>query len=279
MTCCSISGLALVKRLCDLGMTVLVGSIDRDFPKEEKTLTESLVKSGKLSLFYLDLASFTSIKSFHSEVVKHHKRIDYLINNAGIMLVPYGHTKEGFESHLGVNFIGHAYLTKLFLPNMREDQSMMVNLGSSTSRIGRPSSLLRAEFYGEELSYSPHYQYGHSKLAIILYTEALARQLRADNSSCSVVSVHPGIVLTRLYQHVYYPLRLLQRYILRKICIRTAEEGAQVLFNAMLNHDHTKDGGFYIFNEYRRPLAEEFDYELFMRHTDNAITEGCSKSQ
>lgn len=262
-----------------MGMAVIVGSPDAQFPEDERGHMEELLKSGKLRLFPLDLASFTSIENFHTTVLKHFTQIDYLVNNAGIMLVPFGRTGHGFERHLGVNFIGHAYLTKLFLPNMSPHYSMIVNLGSSTSRIGSPSSLLKGEFYEDEVTYSSHFQYGHSKLAVVLYTQALAHLMRKDNSTCSVVSVHPGVVSTRLYQHVYYPLQVLQRDLLSRVCLRTADEGAQVVLSAMLNHDQTKNGSFFIFNDYRRPFADQFDFGEFMARIDEAIAKACDKQR
>ena len=34
------------------------------------------------------------------------KKLDILINNAGVMLVPQGKTEDGYEETFGVNYLG-----------------------------------------------------------------------------------------------------------------------------------------------------------------------------
>lgn len=69
----------------------------------------------------LDLSSFESIESFVEVIKTGFHKIDVLINNAGVV-VPLScdnKTKEGFEIHLGVNHLGHFYLTNLLLDQLK----------------------------------------------------------------------------------------------------------------------------------------------------------------
>lgn len=66
----------------------------------------------------LDLGSFESVRRFAAEFLAQEQRLDILILNAGIIRVASGVTKEGHESHFGINYLGHALLVKLLTPIM-----------------------------------------------------------------------------------------------------------------------------------------------------------------
>lgn len=58
------------------------------------------------------------------------------------MLDPRGNTKDGFERHVGVNFLGHFLLTSLLLPALRASghqgcKSRVVTVCSSTHWVGQ----------------------------------------------------------------------------------------------------------------------------------------------
>jgi NAD(P)-dependent dehydrogenase (short-subunit alcohol dehydrogenase family) len=48
-------------------------------------------------VWQLDLASLDSVKAFSDRFLDHSERLDLLINNAGLMAIPEGRTREGFE--------------------------------------------------------------------------------------------------------------------------------------------------------------------------------------
>ncbi len=56
----------------------------------------------KIDLVSLDLADFSSIKTAAQTILNKTQRIDVLLNNAGIMAVPYQKTSDGFEAQMGV---------------------------------------------------------------------------------------------------------------------------------------------------------------------------------
>ncbi len=64
--------------------------------------------------------------------------VDVLVNNAGIMAVPFALTADGFESQIGTNHLGHFALTNLLLPKITDRvvtvASLMHLLGWSISR-------------------------------------------------------------------------------------------------------------------------------------------------
>lgn len=159
----------------------------------------------------LDLTSFDSIKAAVRKVSDENNRLDLLINNAGIMGAPPGTTKEGYESHFGVNYLGHALLTTLLLPllqrtasrtDIEEGSVRVVNVSSmgyavapnakDPSGIDLSDSVVKSNGNGMH-SYP---LYGRSKLANILFAKGAAR--RWGDSGVVSVAVHPGRVQTGL---------------------------------------------------------------------------------
>nr|CAI5845775.1 unnamed protein product [Callosobruchus analis] len=89
----------------------------RDMTRCE-TAREEIVLDTKNKYIYCrkcDLASLESVREFVNMFKTKEKRLDILINNAGVMNTPHLKTKEGFEMQLGVNHMGHFLLTNLLL--------------------------------------------------------------------------------------------------------------------------------------------------------------------
>ena len=88
-------------------------SLERGQIAKDKILSE--YQTADLDIILLDLMDFDSINAFSSEIISKYPKIDILLNNAGIMTVPYGSTKNGLEQQIGVNHFGHFYLTMSLL--------------------------------------------------------------------------------------------------------------------------------------------------------------------
>src|SRR6476646_10493630 len=62
---------------------------------------------GDVRVEQLDLADLASVREFADKTGE----FDVLINNAGLMNIPFSRTKDGFETQFGVNHLGHFALT------------------------------------------------------------------------------------------------------------------------------------------------------------------------
>src|SRR5256885_826746 len=62
----------------------------------------------------LDLADLDSVRACAAQLGN--APIHLLVNNAGVMAVPYGRTASGFETQIGINHFGHFLLTHLLMP-------------------------------------------------------------------------------------------------------------------------------------------------------------------
>jgi WW domain-containing oxidoreductase len=161
-------------------------------------LGRGLPKSaGGIEVLPLDLADLVSVRGFAAAFLASGRSLDLLINNAGIMAVPEGKTKQGFELQVGTNHLGHFALTKALLPALAAAPSArVVSLSSAAHRQASPQRLV-ASLSGKPIRYSPFGVYGDSKLANILFVKALARRLP---SSVEAFALHPGVIATNLFQ-------------------------------------------------------------------------------
>ena len=90
-------GFEAARELARKGAEVVLAS--RNPEKAEKALTElkAELPDGIQAFIPLDLASLDSIRNFVDQFKVRYDRLDVLLNNAGIMMVPEGKTEDGFE--------------------------------------------------------------------------------------------------------------------------------------------------------------------------------------
>src|SRR5215211_3391102 len=123
--------------------------------------------SGDVEVRKLDLQDLASVREFAEGV----DGVDVLVNNAGIMAVPYALTVDGFESQIGTNHLGHFALTNLLLPKLTD---RVVTVTSMFHRIGYISL---KDLNWKTGPYSAWLAYSQSKLANVLFTSELQRRL------------------------------------------------------------------------------------------------------
>lgn len=106
----------------------------------EKQIDLSTVP-GKVYYERLDTGSMESVRKFAEVIKTKFTKIHLLLNNAGIMAVPYALTEDGFESQMAVNYLGHFLLTHLLLPELKaagteELNARVVNVSSCVHKLG-----------------------------------------------------------------------------------------------------------------------------------------------
>lgn len=162
-------------------------------------LRRSIEGSGSLEVEALDLADLASVRAFAARFVAKNEALHILVNNAGIMATPLGKTVQGSELQVGTNHVGHFLLTKLLRPALeRSAPSRIVNVSSALYLSGSAKRLfetLESDPGYVRRRYIPFAAYSDSKLANVLFTRKLSRDLP---SSVAVFAVHPGVVATNL---------------------------------------------------------------------------------
>lgn len=155
------------------------------------------VPQGRVRLMSLDLADLSSVRRFAAEFSATSPKLDLLVNNAGVMAVPFQKTADGFEMQIGTNHFGHFALTGLLLGALKAaDGARIVNLASLAHRWTARMDLDDPNF--ERRHYFKWDAYGKSKLANLLFTFELVRRLPSAAPNVIAVAAHPGYASTNL---------------------------------------------------------------------------------
>jgi len=144
--------------------------------------------TGKVDVRRLDVADLASVREFAAEIGP----VDVLINNAGVLAVPYALTVDGFETHLATNHLGHFALANLMLPQISD---RVVVVSSDSHRLAK---LDLTDLNWERRPYKGFTAYTTTKLANLLFMAELQRRLTAAGSTVRSIGTHPGSTATSI---------------------------------------------------------------------------------
>jgi NAD(P)-dependent dehydrogenase (short-subunit alcohol dehydrogenase family) len=188
-------GYQTARRLAGAGATVLMACRNQAKGADALAQVRGEHPGASAELLELDLADLASVRRAADEARARHPRLDVLINNAGVMAIPYRTTADGFEMQLGTNHLGHFALTGLLIDRLLEtDGSRVVNVSSQAHRAGR----INFDDLQSRKRYRKWRAYGQSKLANLLFTRELQRRLAAISATTVAVAAHPGYAATHL---------------------------------------------------------------------------------
>lgn len=235
-------GYEAVKAFVSKGAQVVMGCRNQTKAQDSKQEILAEFPNAKLDLIPLDLTDFKSIEAFSAEVTKKYQHIDVLLNNAGIMTVPYGSTKDNLELQIGVNHFGHFYLTMKLLPLLdKTPKARIVSISSLAHKSGTldPTSF----YYDANRKYSKSKAYAQSKLANLLFTYSLQAHLEEKASDIMVLAAHPGVSQTNLFRHVKL-LSFKPIHALANLLFQSSKNGSLPGIRACLD-SNAKSGQFY----------------------------------
>lgn len=172
-------GRELVLLLLAKGATVVAVDINIDALNETAKIAGN---SNCLFVYQVDISDKEAVNSFAEKVIKEHKEIDGIINNAGI-IQPFIHLNElemdRIERVMNINFYGMLYMVKAFLPHLlKRPEAHIVNVSSMGGFLPVPGQSV----------------YGASKAAVKLLSEGLSSELIDTNVKVSVII--PGGIAT-----------------------------------------------------------------------------------
>jgi NAD(P)-dependent dehydrogenase (short-subunit alcohol dehydrogenase family) len=154
-------GKATAAALAAAGHSVVIAC--RTIPKAEQA---AAMMSGDVAVAHLDLADLASVRKFADSV----DGVDVLINNAGVLGLPLTRTADGFEAHMGTNYLGHFALTCLLAERITDRVISVVSSAYALSRLHID------DLNWETRKYRKWSAYAESKLAIMLFSHELVRR-------------------------------------------------------------------------------------------------------
>lgn len=185
---------------------------------------------GELELADLDVADLDSVRRFADAMTG--RRIDLLMNNAGVGNLPRRLTPQGHETQVATNHLGPALLALLLHDGLaKAPDPRIVTTGTNVY------SKLRVRFDLDDLDaergYSRSAVYGRTKTLHMAWAVEHQHRLAAAGSPVRSVVAHPGMVTTPMNTALPRPSdRLLARALGVVWGARDPEQGERPLLFA-----------------------------------------------
>jgi NAD(P)-dependent dehydrogenase (short-subunit alcohol dehydrogenase family) len=192
-------GYEMARALVRKQASVILACRNKDKGEQAARQIMQELPDARAEFLQLELSDLASVRRFVDEFRRlRHDRLDILINNAGIMAVPFGRTADGFELQFGTNHLGHFALTGLVLDLLiHTPQARVVTVSSGGHRFGK----IDFENLNGERGYDRQVVYAQSKLANLLFTYELQRWFEKTGVDTIALAAHPGWTVTNLQVH------------------------------------------------------------------------------
>jgi NAD(P)-dependent dehydrogenase (short-subunit alcohol dehydrogenase family) len=241
-------GRLVARRLAAMGWHVLVHG--RDSARGQGLVAEIEAGGDTATFLAADLASLDAVRHLADAVKERTKRLELLVNNAGIGTAGGGAERrasaDGHELRFAVNYLAGFLLTRLLLPRlMASVPARIVNVSSAGQQAIDFDDVMLMRGYSGVRAYC------QSKLAQILFTIDLARQL--EGSGVTVNALHPATYMntTMVRQAGVTPMS-------------SVEQGAEAILNLAISPALDGRSGLY-FNGLREARASAQAYDADAR--------------
>jgi NAD(P)-dependent dehydrogenase (short-subunit alcohol dehydrogenase family) len=248
-------GRVVARALAQQGWRVLVHGRDR--PRGEALVREIEQTGGSAAFLAADLASLAEVRRLADAVKQQTGRLELLINNAGIGSVgsaPGRQTSaDGHELRFAVNYLAGFLLTHLLLPLLKASApARIVNVASAGQQAIDFSDVMLTR------GYSGGAAYRQSKLAQILFTVDLARELEGS-----------GVIANTLHPSTYMNTTMVRQS--GTTPISTVEDGAAAILQLAVSPALDGKSGLY-FNVLRESRADPQAYDAEARRRLRALS-------
>ncbi len=186
--------------LARAGASIILACRDQTKAEAARKKILAEVPAAQLEIAVLDLASLASVRAAAQSFLATNRRLDLLVNNAGVMALPQRRlTPDGFELQLATNHFGHFALTSLLLPTLLRSETAAPPRIITVSSIAHRGATMDFANLNWERDYKPWPAYRRTKLANLLFGFELHRRLRRASAPTASIIVHPGVSNTNLF--------------------------------------------------------------------------------
>lgn len=180
-------GLLLARAFAEAGCRVAICA--RDPEELDRAASDLASRGAEVLALPCDVSKRLQVERMVTEVVARYRRLDIVVNNAGIIQVgPLASmTAQDFEEAMAINFYGALYTTLASLPHLRRvGGGRIVNIDSIGGRVSVPHLL----------------PYSCAKFALRGFSEGLRAELKREN--ILVTTVLPGLMRTGSPLHAIF---------------------------------------------------------------------------
>ena len=143
---------------------------------------------------------------------------------------------------MGVNHLGHFYLTSLLWPLItKASQPRVINVSSTAHRgagfMRKYNSIDFGDMNLKKTEYSWKLAYSRSKMANILFTNELQTKMNSASFKGSTYSLHPGVIPTDIIRDtgIWSPIVKFLFVLVGLIFFKNDREGAQTTLHLILS--------------------------------------------
>lgn len=185
----SAPGKALAAELAKTGEVVVMVAPDAEHGNPMLQEVRIATQNFNVSLELCDLSILSSVRNLAEILKSKYEKIDTLIHHASVFHKQRQVTVDGFEGMFAANYLGPFLLTNLLLESLQK--AVQANGTAHVLNITQPAAApLNFEDLQSEQSFQPRSTFEASRMANLLFTLALARNL--ESTGITVNAVHPG---------------------------------------------------------------------------------------
>ena len=186
-------GYVALKRLAMAGSNIVMVCRNETKAIEIKKYIESKYDIS-FDYFIADFSDLGQVRNAATKIIEKYKKIDVLINSAGLHSTKKYYNKDGYELVFTVNHLATYLFTKLLIPTLiASNPSRIIQVNSEGHRFNG----LKIDDLGfKKRLYTGLKSYGQSKTAQLFTVWQLAKEL--ESTGVTINAMHPGGVRTNI---------------------------------------------------------------------------------